>query len=110
MKIQTRPVSVTLANGLNSNIDGADQSLIRVEGPTATFTIDGIAHGRDGELLILYNPTSQTMHVTDKISSVSADGNKINLLGNSYVTVGPGTIGLIYDGDNAEWIFLFATT
>ena len=106
MKIQTRPVTITLANGANHNIAGADQSFVRISGPTSAFSIGGIANGKDGQLLILYNTTAQAMTITDKASSTSTIGNKINLLGNTVVTTGAGIVKLIYDGANAEWLFM----
>ncbi|SRR5579884_2095209 len=104
MKLQTRPVTITLANGANHDIDGADQSLVRISGPTGAFSIDGIASGRDGEIVILYNTTSNAMTITDKGSSSSKSGNQINLLGNTVATTGAGCVGLIYDGKNSEWL------
>jgi hypothetical protein len=106
LKIQTRPITITLGNGANHDIVGADQSFARITGPTGAFSIDGIAKGKDGQLLMLYNTTAQAMTITDKATSASLAGNKINLLGNTAVTTGPGVVKLIYDGANAEWVFL----
>jgi hypothetical protein len=102
----TDAANITLANGTNNNVALGNVSFGRITGPSAAFTITGIANGTNGKWLRLENTTSQNMTISNANASSSAanriltnTGADILLKGNSATTV-----DFIYDATNSNWV------
>lgn len=100
--------TMTLANGLNSNITNPDTSYVRIEGPTAGFSVGGIVKPAspidDGALMVLRNTTAQIMTIVNQDASSSAL-NQIDTLtgGNIVLGAGESAATLLYDGSVGRW-------
>lgn len=103
-----RQNAITLVNGLNSNIDVGKFSFIRITGPNAAFSIDGIQGGVDGKILTLYNITASNMTVVDQTGSASVLANRINTLegGANISTINNGSVTLQYSAADNRWMVI----
>ena len=99
--------SFTASNGANNNITLPNKSFIRVTGPTGAFNITGITKpaNPDGQVVILYNTTSQNMTITNDATSTAANRILTNT-GSDVATTGTGIVSLIYSVTDARWILL----
>jgi hypothetical protein len=98
-----RDTTVTLANGVNSDISVGGYSFIRIVGPSGAFSLTGLSGGVDGKIVILYNTTTQNMTITNDATSTTA--NRIyTLSGANIVTTGTGTITMIYSTPDFRWV------
>lgn len=97
--------TLTLVNGLNSNITLPSQESLRISGPTLAFSVGGLTAGVDGQPLRLYNTTSQAMTVVNEDASSTA-ANRIKTLTGANVTLRTGTsfATLEYDATDNRWI------
>lgn len=97
-------VALTLANGSNNNVVLGNGNVFRVTGPSAGFTITGIASGTDGKLVEILNYTGQNMTIANSSASSSA-GNKIDTLtGSDVTTTGNGCVRLRYSSTDSIWV------
>jgi hypothetical protein len=105
---QYPPKALTLSNGANNDLAIAGAGFVRVTGPTGAFSISGFAAGQDGEVLRVYNATSQAMTITNKATSTAA--NQINTLTGADVVLrtGQSFATFIYDGTSSFWILTAA--
>ena len=97
--------AITAANGLNSNIALPSQQSVRLSGPTAAFSLGGLAAGVDGQIFNIYNSTAFAMTiVNESVSSTAA--NRFKTLTGADVTLRTGTsyASFEYDGSDARWI------
>lgn len=96
--------NVTLANGVNSDVPVGAASFIRVIGPTGAFSITGFLPTSyiDGQMLTVYNTTSQNMTITNDATSTAA--NRIYTLGAAVTTTGTGSVSMIYSSTENRWI------
>jgi hypothetical protein len=102
-----RGTSLTLANGTNTAVAVGNSSLVDVTGPTAAFTIAGIAGGVDGKLLIIVNRTAQNMTIAHESTSETTTANRINTSTAANVsTTGAGYVMLIYSAAASRWLLL----
>jgi len=103
--------SVTLVNGNNNNISVGAASFVRITGPTLAFTITSIAAGTDGQMLTIYNATTQNMTVANQsaIGAATAANKIISTTGADIVTTGIGTVTMIYSATDARWIVTAST-
>lgn len=102
----TRSKTVTLTSASpNNNVPVGDCAFLRIIGPTAPFTITGLAAGVDGQRLRIANITGQDMTIADSSSS-STLGNRIETNTNSDIIVkGPVPIlDMTYDGATSQWL------
>lgn len=90
--IATRFLTVTLVNGLNSNIAIGTSGNIRASGPTGAYSLGGFANGFDGRELFFFNPLSQTVQIIDEDASSTA-ANRIA----SYTSAGRASV-FLYGG------------
>ncbi len=106
-----REISLTLSNGDNNhNVNLVTESVMyRVTGPTAAFTITGIAGGVNGRGITLYNPTGQSMTLANESSASTAanriqtqTGTNVSISGNSYVN-------LYYSSTDSRWNLTVST-
>jgi parallel beta-helix repeat protein len=118
--VATAPETLTLVNGLNSNVTGTGniRGAYRISGPTANFSIDGIyillssgtpvweSQPLDGVEVSIYNPTSNTMTIVPSASSVSTSQYQIITPGpgGNVPIPGPGTAKFKYDITSTKWI------
>ncbi len=101
-------VSITLSNGLNSDIaiSGTEHHrLIRITGPSAAFSVGGFDAGAAGDLLTVYNATSQQMTVVDGDGSSTASKRIVTLTSADLVLrTGTSSVTLVYDDSASRWI------
>jgi hypothetical protein len=104
--------TLTLVNGLNSNIALPATSRPRISGPSAAFSVGGFVAptaigmaSNDGIRLHIYNQSGQAMTIVNADAS-SAAANRINTLTGSNVTLRAGSsfATFSYDGPSATWI------
>lgn len=104
-RFKTPSASLTLANGLNSNIAGVT-GRNRIVGPTGAFSVGGMAALADGAVVKLYNSTGQTMTIVNEDASSTA-ANRITTCTGANVSVGTSHKAfatLSYDGTDLRWI------
>jgi hypothetical protein len=102
----TEGSNLAVSNGTNNNIALGNESFAHLTGPSAAFTITGIANGTDGKHLTLLNTTAQNMTISNN-NALSTAGNRIitntgadvTLKGNSSTMA-----DLIYDATNSQWV------
>lgn len=102
----TRAVTLTLSNGRNDNVAIGDASFVRIVGPTAPFSISGLANGTNGKRLRIANMTGQNWTIMDS-SSFSTLGNRIETNTNADIIVkGPVPIlDMIFDATGSgQWL------
>lgn len=87
--------SIELDNGENNNIAPSTTGHCQVAGPTAAFSITGIANAEHRQFLVLHNVTSQNMTLVHN-SPNSTDINRIYC---------PGSVNQVTSG--AGWALLF---
>lgn len=85
---------------------GTNTVLCRVRATGTTCTINGIAGGEDGRVLIVSaEPTSSgtgVLAIANESASASA-ANRITMAGASVAVVGGSSVLLIYDGASSRW-------
>jgi hypothetical protein len=97
-----------LANGANADVDFGTSSFIKIKaGPTAVFSIAGIANPRNGKRIIVYNNSGFAMTISNESGTEPTPANRIlTLSGSDYATTGDGAVTLIYDSDASRWILI----
>jgi hypothetical protein len=104
--VATRHGSVTLANGLNSDVTMPAFSFVRFSGPTGAYSLGGLTAGVDGQIAYLYFTASQTATIVNEdVSSTAA--NRIKTLTGADVvlrTTLPAFVTLIYDTVTSRWV------
>jgi len=97
------PSNITLANGANNNLAATNKSWLRLSGPTGAFSISGFSGGIQGQVLYVFNTTSQQM--TLKNATGSSAGNQISTLTGADVVLRAGTsfATFIYDTASTSW-------
>lgn len=99
--------TLTLVNGLNSNITAPTRSFMRVTGPTGAFSLGGFAPPSGMAVLIrVYNPLSLTMTIVNEDGSSSATNRIKTLTGGNVVlrATQPSSVTLVYDTTDLRWI------
>ena len=95
----------TLANGVNSGVVFTNTFNKIGSGPTAAFTIAGIAGGSNGRYLIIYNATGQSMTLANESGLDATATNRITTQTGSDVTCsGSSSVVLIYDSASSRWV------
>lgn len=102
--IALRGGAFTAVNGNNNNINIGGASFVRITGPTAAFTITGIAGGVNGKVVILYNAATYNMTIANENTNSTATNRITTLTGSGVTTTGVGAITLIYDSTASRWI------
>jgi trimeric autotransporter adhesin len=102
-----RQKEVTIINGVNNDVAPSVYSFIKINGPTAAFSISGFSGGIDGKILTVLNLTGQNMTIVNQTSSTSLAVNRINTLtGVDYVTVGNGSVTMQYSAADNRWMVI----
>lgn len=91
-------------NGVNNNLSLASASFIRIDTPTANFSITGMAGGLDGRVLVLFNSTIHNMTIANESGSSVANNRILTGTGADIATVGQGAVTLIYSVNDFRWI------
>lgn len=99
---------LTLANGANSNIELPNVARwLRITGPSGAFSVSGFDGGYEGKRIILFNPTAQSMTLTNDATSTAA--NRILTLSGADLTLaGQSLAAFIYSVDSLRWILEYA--
>lgn len=101
--------SLTLANGLNSNITlSAGPGLHYITGPTGAFSLGGFAVGSfpGGTILTVYNPTTQVMTVVNEDASSTAANRIETLTGSNVLIKGTCLAVFEYVTTKARWVLV----
>jgi hypothetical protein len=94
----------SLANGNNAGIVVGTNTFIQVSGPSAAFTICGIAGGSDGKILKIINRTGFDMTIAHQSGTDPTAANRIiTNTGADRTTTGNGATELIYSGSSSRW-------
>jgi hypothetical protein len=97
----------SLANGNNAAVPVGTNVVIDVSGPTGAFTINGIAGGRDGKMIVVVNLTGQNMTIAHDSGTDPTPANRItSLTGSDQATTGNGAAWLWYNSSTSRWILL----
>ncbi|MBS1903401.1 MAG: hypothetical protein JSS75_06850 [Bacteroidetes bacterium] len=103
--VSLRQTGFSANNGNNNDISIGGMSFVRISGPTAAFTITGIAGGVDGKMVILFNSTSQTMTVSHQDVASTTAADRILCKATNNVSVGQyGVVTLIYSTNESRWV------
>ena len=103
--LATEASNITLSNGTNNNMALGNESFAKISGPSAAFTITGIANGTDGKILRILNTTSQNMTISNNNASSTAGNRIITGTGADITLKGTNTSAmLVYDLVNTQWV------
>jgi hypothetical protein len=101
-----RTATLIVADGITLALDvnTTKFSYYRMEGPTANFTLAGIAAGADGRLLTLFNRSGFTMQLNNEDAS-AAPTDRIVTGTNADITISDkGMVSFQFDGNEGKWI------
>lgn len=100
----------SLANGNNAAVPVGTNVFIEVSGPSASFTINGIAAAnaqRDGKIIYIVNQTGQDMTIAHQSGTDPTAANRIiTMTGADRATTGNGAATLIYSGAASRWLLI----
>jgi hypothetical protein len=100
----------TLANGNNAAVPVGTNVFVEVSGPSGAFTVNGIAGGRDGKMVVLLNQTGFNMTLAHQSGVDSTAANRLVCLTAADKTVtGNSAALLIYSGSASRWIVVSFT-
>lgn len=100
-----RKNNTSLANGNNAAVNVSTNLYVKLSGPSAAFTINGIAGGSNGRAIILQNSTTFVMTIANDSGVDPTAANRIftGTSGDITVTNNPGFVELIYDSSTSRW-------
>lgn len=103
----TRYSSYTASNGSNNDIAVGTSSFVRFTGPSAAYSITGVAGGVDGKVIVLYNSTTQSFTVSNENANSTA-ANRIWTLNSAgdLVIAGKAAVKLMYSTSDSRWIVI----
>lgn len=103
--------TTTLASTSNDVVFSSNNNYtyVRIAGTqTGAVTINGIAGGASGKMIILYNATGYNITLAAE-ATASAAANRINSPGSTNVLITPGaSVQLLYSGVESRWRLAFA--
>lgn len=102
-------VSLTCANGANTDLVLPEGTNFYITGPTGVFTISGLTQGVDGRLIRLYNSVAFALTITNDATSTAAN-RILTLTGADVTTTTQGMVTLIYSGTASRWIMVGTQT
>ncbi len=108
----TAPVyqSTGLANGANADVGIGNTIPVEVSGPSAAFSIAGLANYADGRIIILINRTGQNMTLLHNSGLEPTAAARLTCLTGADKTVtGNSAAILVYNGAAARWIVITFT-
>ncbi|MBK8659328.1 MAG: tail fiber domain-containing protein [Bacteroidetes bacterium] len=97
-------LSPVFANGVNSNVAVGATSHIRITGPTAAFSITGLAGGVNGKIITLINGTTFPMTISHDVTSLAA--NRIYVPGGGSLVMDEqySAVTLMYNSGLSRWV------
>ena len=100
--------NLSLANGLNSNVNTGGLPVVRIGGPTAAFSIDGFVapSATQPNRITVWNTTAYAMTIVHQGSGSTA-ANRITTIRGVNVTPvlrGGSSCDLVYDSTLARWV------
>jgi hypothetical protein len=91
------------ANGPNT-ITNPATVLVKITGPTAVWSVNGISGGYAGKHYVLWNASTYSMSLAHE-SGLAAAADRINTLAGTTVTIGTNGMALLYyDGGSSRWL------
>lgn len=99
-------VSLTCANGANTDLALPVGTNFYITGPTAIFTISGLAASggnADGRMIRLYNSVAFAMTIANDVTSTAAN-RFLTLTGADVTTTTQGVITCVYSSTASRWI------
>lgn len=95
-----------LANGANDNLPLVKSTYVRLIGPTADFSISGIAGGAVGCMLVIRNTTNKVMTIINEGAGSAAANRILTPRGTNLVLSGVNgeSVRLVYDIGVQRWI------
>ena len=96
-------VSLTCANGANTDKTLADGTNFYITGPTGIFTISGLTGGVDGRVIRLYNSVAFAMTIANDATSTAAN-RFLTLTGADITTTTQGAFTFVYSSTASRWI------
>ena len=95
--------TLTLANGVNSNVTLPEGTNFYISGPTGAFSLTGLTAGVEGREILLYNSVAFAMTLTNDATSTAAN-RFLTLTGADIVTTAQAAFRLVYSGTASRWI------
>jgi copper(I)-binding protein len=104
--------TAAMALGDADNDDVADPgcSVAIISGPTAAFTISGIAGGADGRVLFIINNVAQNLTFENENGGSAAANRITTSTGANVVTTAAGYAILVYNGTTSRWNLIASST
>ncbi|WP_462252127.1 autotransporter outer membrane beta-barrel domain-containing protein [Ferruginibacter sp.] len=101
-----RTTEITVADGITIALDinTTRFSYYRLTGPTADFTIAGIAAGNDGRLLTLFNRTGFNMQINNEDVNAAVTDMIVTGTNADITIINKGIVNLQYDATEQKWI------
>lgn len=101
-----RPANLTVADGVTIALDinTLKFSYYRVNGPTADFTLAGIAAGVDGRQLSLFNRSGFSMQINNEDASALPENRIVTGTNADFIIANKGIVNLQYDAAEGKWI------
>lgn len=96
-------VSLTCANGANTDLALPEGTNFYITGPTGIFTISGLTNGADGRMVRLYNSVGFALTIANDATSTAAN-RILTLTGADVTTTTQGLVTLIYSSTASRWI------
>lgn len=105
-------VSLTCANGANTDLALPTGTNFYITGPTGIFTISGLAASggnEDGRMIRLYNSVAFALTIANDATSTAAN-RFLTLTGADVTTTTQGLIQFVYSSTASRWILVSAQT
>lgn len=100
-----KETALGLVNGDNNDINISDFSFFRISGPGTAFAITGIANGKDGREITLYNATSFALTIKNLNAASGASRRIRTLTGSDMIfNAGNASVKLQYSAIDSNWI------
>ena len=99
-------VSLTCANGANTDLALPSGTNFYITGPTGIFTISGLAASggnADGRMIRLYNSVAFALTIANDITSAAAN-RFLTLTGADVTTTTQGAFTFVYSSTASRWI------
>jgi hypothetical protein len=103
-----KEATLSLSNSANNNVVVSGGDFFIISGPTAAFSITGIAGGTTGRMIIIHNQTAQRMTISNESASSTA-ANRIYTGTAADITTAAsagstGSVTLVYSSTLSRWI------
>lgn len=102
--------AMALGNADNDDVADPGCSVAIISGPTAAFTISGIAGGADGRVLIIINNVAQNLTFENENGGSAAANRITTSTGGDVATTAAGYAILVYNGTTSRWNLIASST